>query len=373
LILALLLAFEAKATTPDLFGAGARSLGSGGSGVAVTNDGDAARINPAGLAEVRKPTVSIGMLGALPRFAAIPDLWWDTNRDGRVDAADPPLAYDDGVEPIAGMNLSHGKNIGGKFAIGATVYVPLQRILRFSTFEPALPSYFMYDNRPQRYTFALGVGGHIWKGLSVGASVDLLPAARYRVALTLDATVTGDVDENGDVQQIIGDVTVDVHDMDLDLVPGFAPILGLQVDFGKFSPALDGLWLGVAYRGSIGLPISVDLDVQANVAITDVGDLEPFVFAAILDAGLGLYDHYVPAQLTTGLAWRAPDRFAASVDVKWTDWRPMTLNVGKLDRLNVTSPLISLQKPGLCPKTGRSGKRRRTVSSPGRPISSMTP
>lgn len=339
----MILAFAAAAwaTEPDLFGAGARASGLGGGGVALVDDGDAARINPAGLADVRRPTVAAGINGGLPRFAAVPDLWWDTNRDGRVDADDPPLAYDVNVDPIVGLNLSHGKNVGKKFALGISLYVPVQRLLRFSTFEPSLPSYFLYDNRPQRYTFALGVGGHVWKGLSVGASVDLLPAARYRVAMTIDATLTSDVDENGDVEQIVGDVAVDVHEMDLDLVPGFAPIVGVQVDFGKFAPALDGLWLGLVWQGSIGLPISVDLDLQTNVALADVGDLEPWVFAAILDAGLGLYDHYKPMQLTGGLAWRSP-RFSATADLKWTDWRPMTMNVARLDHLTVTSPIVNL-------------------------------
>ena len=39
----------------------------------------------------------------------------------------------------------------------------------------------MYDNRPQRYAFAVGVGGQPVKGLSIGAGIDFETAFLHRI------------------------------------------------------------------------------------------------------------------------------------------------------------------------------------------------
>lgn len=332
----------ALATVPDMYGAGGRLIAMGGGGVAIVDDGSAALVNPAGLFQIRRPTVSLGLAAAFDKFDPVPDLWWDTNRDGVIDTNDPPLHYSAGVDDAIGLHFSAGRNIGGKFALGVNGYVPTGRLLRFSTFEPDLPTYVMYANRPQRYAFAVGVGGQPVKGLAIGAGIDFVPRARYTLAMTLDATLTGTTNPDGTVSDLLGDVTVDVHQMDLDLIPGFAPIVGVQVDLGKYAKSLDGVWLAANYRGSVGLPITVDIDLQTNISISDVGSLDPFVFAAILDAGLSLYDHYVPATLTIGAAYRSEKTLTAYVDVRRTMWSRMRLNVAKLVSADITSPLLDI-------------------------------
>lgn len=338
----LLLGSVAFATVPDMYGAGGRLIAMGGGGVAIVGDGAAAHTNPAGLFMIRRPTVTLGFSLATAEFEPVPALWWDTNRDGAVDELDPPLDFQPRVDDAVGLHFSMGRNIGGKFGVGLSGYVPTQRLLRFSTFEPSLPNYIMYDNRPQRYAFALGVGGQPVKGLAIGAGIDFVPSARYVVALTIDAALQGTEDPDSGVEDLVGDVTVDVHQMDLDLVPGYAPIVGFQLDVGQWSGDLKGLVLAGAYRGSVGLPISVDLDLQANVDLEDVGSLDPFVFAAILDAGLALYDHYVPANLSLGAAYNAENTLTAYVDVRRTFWKRMPLNVARVSHADVTSPLVDL-------------------------------
>lgn len=332
----------AHATVPDMYGAGGRLIAMGGGGVAIVDDGAAALVNPAGLFQIRRPTVSLGLSGAYDHFDAVPDLYWDTNRDGVIDANDPPLHYSAAVDNAVGLHFSAGRNIGGKFALGVNGYVPTARLLRFSTFEPDLPTYVMYANRPQRYAFAVGIGGQPVKGLAVGAGIDFVPRARYTLAMTLDATLTGTTNPDGSVSDLLGDVTVDVHQMDLDLVPGYAPIVGVQLDLGKYAKSLDGVWLAANYRGSVGLPITVAIDLQTNIHVRDVGSMDPFVFAAILDAALSLYDHYVPATLTIGAAYRSEKTLTAYVDVRRTMWSHMRLNVAKLVSADITSPLIDV-------------------------------
>ncbi|MEQ1506302.1 MAG: hypothetical protein ABMB14_28985, partial [Myxococcota bacterium] len=139
------LAGAAHATVPDLFGLGARWQGAGGGGVAVVEDGTAAYLNPAGLSRVRRPTAGIGYLHGWPQFEPVPPLWWDTNRDGRVTTDDPPLQYDANPPSMGGIQVQASRNVGGKFGIGFTAYVPTRNLIRFAMFEPSLPNYIMYD------------------------------------------------------------------------------------------------------------------------------------------------------------------------------------------------------------------------------------
>jgi len=332
----------AGATVPDTFGLGGRYLGMGGGGVALVDDGPAAMMNPAGLSRMHQPTAGLAFSAAFARVKEIPPLWWDTNRDGVVDERDTALTYDGGVEDALGLHFFMGRHVGGKFGIALAGYLPTNRLLRFATFEPSLPNYFMYSNRPQRYAMAGGVGGELFKGFNIGVGVDFVPRAKLYMLLTGEASITGDVDPEGQIEDLVTDIVIDVHELTLDLVPGFAPIVGVQVEFGKYASALDGLVLGAMYRGKVGLPIETTLDAQVNLTAEDIGDLEPFIIALVAKAGLNLFDHYVPQTAALGLAYKKHEILSGYVDVRWTDWRGMLLNVARLEYAEIESPLVSL-------------------------------
>ncbi|MBT3220396.1 MAG: hypothetical protein HN348_15020, partial [Proteobacteria bacterium] len=112
----------AEATVPDKFGIGARSMGSGGGGVALVNDGTAALLNPAGLAQVRRPLTSVGISGAFHSFEDMPGLYWDTNRDGVIDEKDDALQYNVNTEPAVGLQIQMARQIGGKMGMGFVAY-----------------------------------------------------------------------------------------------------------------------------------------------------------------------------------------------------------------------------------------------------------
>ena len=338
--LLLLLPLAASATVPDKYGVGARSMGSGGGGVAMVENGAAAHLNPAGLGRIRRPTATMGVSTALTRFRTLPDLYWDTNRDGVLDERDEPLAYSPNVRNATGFHITAGRNIGGKFGLGIYAYMPPSSIIRFGTFEPDLPNYFMYSNRPLRYVAAAGVGGEIIRGVNIGASVDFVPKARYDVFLTIDSTITGSGSD--DVEDLVGEIEIDVHEMSLDVVPDFAPTVGVQLELGRWHEKLQGLVIGASYRGSVGLPIDVNIDLQANISASDIGDLEPFVLPIILKSGLKIYDHYVPPVLNLGIAYRTDQTFSAYADARWTNWRKMIINVARLSEPDVQSPLVNL-------------------------------
>ena len=334
--------FVASATGPDKYGLGARSQGSGLGGVAIVDDATAARVNPAGLSQIRRPGAGISLTWAHENFEEVPAVWWDSNRDGVIDERDPPLEVPVNVDDALGVNLFAGRQVGGKFGVGLTAYIPTARLVRFQTFEPQLPSWFMYSNRPQRYVIAAGAGGQVVKGVSVGVGLDMLAQARFNVLLSIDGQISGDTDGAEDSSDLIGDVVVDIHDLELDLVPAFIPIVGVQIDLGAWSSRLDGLWLGAVYRGEGGLPIEVDVDLQGNVSIEDVGDLEPYVIALVLQGNASLFDHYHPSRLEASVAWRTDKTLSAYVDARFTRWSRMGLNVARVNEVHATSPLVNI-------------------------------
>ncbi len=327
--------------TTEVFGVGARWLGAGGGGVAVVEDGTAASLNPAGLARIRRPIAALGYLAARPDFKDSPSVWWDTNRDGVVDEADAPLQVEADPANVSGIEIAAGRNVGGKFGLGFMLYLPTRRIIEFSMFEPAVPRWWMWDNRLQRFSLALGVGGEVVRGVSVGVSADVLARADVSVSMTLDAAASPAVSTMS-TEPVVTDIVVDVHEIVLDLTPAVAPVVGVQLDFGRWTPALEGLVVGATWHGALGLPIGVELDLQANVTLEDVGDLAPYTSAVVAQSELALYDHYVPPRVVAGIAYRRSGTLTTYADLRWTDWRSMTVNVAHVDSLTITAPLIDL-------------------------------
>jgi hypothetical protein len=328
----------AFATVPEKYGTGSASMALGGTGVSWVSDGHAAYLNPAGLSRIRRPMVGVGMSWAHESFEDLPSVWWDTNRDGSLDRRDDPLELSSNVEDAVGVHFHASRNIGGKFGLGIVGYIPTRRVLQLRTSEPDLPEYYLYNSRQQRYMLAAGIGGEVLTGVHVGVGVDFVPRVIIDAAFNLSATVVGD--DGDDLNGVVTDVVVDIHELELEIVAGFAPTLGLNLDLGAWSESLEGATIGLAFHGASGLPVDSRLDAQIDVSVEDVGDLEPYALAAVAQAGIRLYDHYVPMTLALGLSYMPPRRFGAAVDITWTHWRPYAVSVAQLTDAVVTSPIV---------------------------------
>jgi len=338
----LVTATDSKASGVDVFGMGARWQGAGGGGVAVVEDGTAAYLNPAGLSRIRRPSAGIGIQAAFPNFRPIPPLYWDTNRDGVVDERDKELQYSAQPDNSTAFQLHVGRHVGSKVGIGLALSMPTANLIRFQTFEPELPNYFMWNNRLERFMIAAGFGAEVLPGLSFGAAVETLAGGKIDIALTVDAAVTGPEETSTDIEDLVTDVVIDVHEISLAVIPKFAPVVGMQFDVGRVLPPLDGLVLGAMYHGSVGIAFNADLDIQANVDIEDVGDLEPYIAALLLASNVNVFDHYVPQRVQMGIAYRRADTLTIYGDAKWTDWSKMQLNVAQLESAGLTSPFINI-------------------------------
>lgn len=325
----------------EFYGFGARKMGRGGGGVALAEGAESILQNPAALAGQAHPQASIGLVGVDSEFLPFPAVWWDTNRDGLVDETDDPLEVAPEYDPVLGVMIGVTRPIGTMFSFGAGLFLPVDRLLRLQTFEPQLPTYFLYENRAQRYELVLGAGLRPWAGLSVGGGVQVIPRAKYHLAATLDLIVSGADSGDTAAGDVVG-AALDVHDMELDLLPGVAPVVSLHWDAGAAFPALRGLELGGSWRGEAGLPVDVDIDLQVNARGQDLGDLDPLVLPFTLGVGLGVFDHYTPSQLNLGAAYTYAGSLTLTVDVKRTAWDLATTSIAKVTHVTVEGPGLAL-------------------------------
>ena len=236
----------AWATPPDTIGLSARSIGSGGGGVAWIDDPTASYVNPAGLSQLDQPEAQIGLLISQESFRELPPVYWDTNRDGVVDERDEALQVSSNIDDTIGFSAATGRNVGKKFGIGLSLYVPARQLVRFMTYEPSLPTYFMHFNRPQRLVLAMGVGGTIAPGVHIGTSLELVPGSQS----TLVATVSGGLHGANEDGGVLDPIIVDVHQTSITLKSGGSPVVGIQLEFGQWTEALRGLRMGIVWRGA---------------------------------------------------------------------------------------------------------------------------
>lgn len=316
-------------------------MGRAGEGVAVADGTESILSNPASLPGLPHAELSVGFLLADTAFAPIPELWWDTNRDGRVTDLDAPLDVDPVYDRVHGVLIGATRPLGKKVAVGLGLFVPKERILRLATFEPSIPTYFLYANRAQRYEFGVAAGWRPIAGLAIGGSVQLIPRARYTLSGTLDV-VAGPAGEGDDDASDVIALALDVHTMQLDLVPGFAPSLAVHWDAGEAVPALDGLTVGGTWRGEAGLPVDVELDLQINARTEDTQDLGEIVLPLLFAVELGVFDHYVPEQWTVGAAYTVADTLTISADLRRTAWERMRVSVAQVTDSSVEGAALGL-------------------------------
>lgn len=329
----------------EFYGFGARAMGRAQGGVAYTNDAGAVFLNPAGLANMTQPSAVLG--GGLIRldFEDLPAVYWDTNRDGVINEYDTPLDPGPEEEPGDGGWAALTHPYGDRVVLGMGVFLPKNRIMRIDTFDPSIPTYFMYQNRPQRYAFAVGGAVRLPKGLNIGGGVRVIPKAQLTAVFTIDATISGEEAENSEAST--GDFvegTFDFHDLTVDIGLDYAPVVGFQWHLGELIdvPVLRDLSLGGGYRGEAGLPVFVDIDAQINGSVEDVGELEPQVIALATQLQFSVFDHYLPAQWSAGIAYSLEDTLHLYADVQYTRWSKMQLNVIELVTAEVNATLADV-------------------------------
>ena len=63
--------------------------------------------------------------------------------------------------------------------------------------------------------------------------------------------------------------------------------------------------------------------------------------SALTPFKLSVFDHYVPARLSLGVAYQVQDFLLMYVDGRWTQWSKMTVNIAQVTDGHIDAPLLS--------------------------------
>jgi long-subunit fatty acid transport protein len=270
--LALIACGVAHASTPDLFGLGARSGAMAGTGVADAVGYDACYLNPAGLVGPTRRRLTLGYLGA----------HFDVNMNG----AHRPVDDSDGVLIAADIPLPFGGVLRDRLAIGVSFYYPVGLINRARDGFPDQPRLALLDDRSQVVSILLGLGARVHRRVSLGIGVLALAALVGTIAITPDAG---------------GRITTVSEEQ---LVASFAPVAGVRVE------AAPWLTLGAALRGES----KSEYDIKV---VNSLGTRLPIQLPTFRIAGTAQFD---PLQVAVEGAFHATPWLTVDAGVTWKHW-----------------------------------------------------
>src|SRR5262245_65010819 len=221
--LAFVTAAPARANPMDAFGYGSRATAMGGAATAASEDSSANYYNPAGLVHGRDLRIDVGYRYAQPLLRM-------NGRDVGVDASRGFL-----------LGLVAPGAIGPfRFALGASLWLPDQRLTRVRSLPFAQPRFVLFDNRPQPLYFAANLAIQIVPRLYIGGGLTFMSRTAGQLFLKGDLAISGP------------DASSLVSRIDVDLLAVRYP------QFGLLWEAAPWLSIGVSYRHSFVL----DLDQQ---------------------------------------------------------------------------------------------------------------
>lgn len=164
----------------ELYGHDAVSMGRAAAIVADDSGPAAAFVNPAALSRLRGPALHSGFQLALPALAI------DTDR---TLAADDPLRPAIPA-PVVGFALGFGAPleliVKDRIAVGLTAYLPSVALVRARAYDPARPSWYVYDSAIEHYELFAAASVRIVDGAAVGIGARLGAGQGGSATLVLD-------------------------------------------------------------------------------------------------------------------------------------------------------------------------------------------
>src|SRR5262245_6010993 len=192
----------------------------GATGVAIAVGFDCTYLDPAGLADLRRKRLSLGLL--LGHF--------------ELEGVDRPVDPAVGVEIGGALPIPLGGALRDRVGLGLGFYVPTKVIARARAPMVGEPYYALLENRSQIVAVQVAVGVRVHERVSVGPGFLALAALRGAIHVSTDAagrfTTTSE-------QQLVSD---------------FAPILGTRVHLDH------GLDVGAVLR----FPSRSDYDIRVT-------------------------------------------------------------------------------------------------------------
>lgn len=282
LVAGLVVPSAARAGTFDIFGHTPRDIGMGGAMTAAVIGYSALYYNPAALTRDKQHSLGLGLHLSAP-FLTI---------DRESPAATPAAVLPD---THVGVSLGWVKPFGGIFddrlAVGVSVSLPIERLVRVQGYDPAAPQFYLYQNLQDKLLIHLGVAADPTDWLSLGLGVQILADVIGKANLDLDI-VAG---------------TFTRRTVGVTLEPTASPLAGLHIH-----PALgEGggqLGIGLAFRGSSELAFDLPVIVREGEAL----DLRIDVSQTVL---------WTPHELAFGLSYTLDDpALTLAMDLTYAWW-----------------------------------------------------
>jgi long-chain fatty acid transport protein len=269
---------RAHAMAGTAFSESSRAASLAGAVTALPGDASTLTINPAGLADVREPTMMIG--AHIDRL----DSWF-------ARTGEP---HDDRSRTFGGFGVAIATPLPGpewlqRVRVGFALDVPAQHALRVSVSDRAdAPTSPIYDGPPDRMAASLALAAPIFDRFRLGAGLSIVPS--------LDAPT--------DVSYVAGrDPNVDravLVRLDRTLQMGVSPFIGMRVD------PLDFLSAAVVYRdASISRASGSQRTVAGGILANDPVDF---------------YSQWAPAELAFGVGAGPFARLMLDCDVTLHRW-----------------------------------------------------
>jgi long-chain fatty acid transport protein len=282
----------ARANPMDAFGSGSRASAMGGAATAASEDSSANYYNPGGLVRGRDLRIDIGYRYAQPILSM-------NGRDVGVDAS---RGFQIGI-------VAPGAIGPFRFAFGASLWLPDQRLTRIRSLPFDQPRFVLFDNRPQRLYMAANLAFQIVPGLYVGAGLSFMSRTAGQLFLKGDVAVS-----DPDASSLVSRINVDL-------------IAVRYPQFGVLWDATPWLSIGVSYRHSFVLDLDQQFRIDGNIGNPG---LPPVVENGYLAARSQSLDLFQPWQLTAGGALRLKRTILLTFDLTFARWSEFPIPASNL-------------------------------------------
>ena len=271
----------------ETYGHDGVALGRAGAIVADDSGPAAAFANPAALARLRGPMLHAGFQLAMPQLSI--------ETDRQFDPADPlrPAI----PAPVAGFAVGFGVPleliVKDRVSLGFTAYLPSVALVRARAYDPARPSFYVFDSATEHYELFASVGLRLMDWLSVGVGTRLGAGQGGEATLVLDPV------RNRFTRQ--------------------------ELDTSQFS--VNSLIAGVLV-GPVGVDGIDQVKARAAFVVRDRSSFDVILPASLtlggLDVGLVLdlvtLSNFSPRVWTGGVQLDVLERWEFALDVQYAQW-----------------------------------------------------
>ena len=293
----------AAADPLDTFGFGARASAMAGATTADTRGSAAAHANPAAVASIDDPEVTLG--------------WGFGHMALSLSGKDAHVLDAHGTDVGLAIPVRIGETT---HAFGLALYLPDQFIARLQLIPATEPHFVRLDNDVHRIVAEPVYSVRLSRYLSLGAGVSILTDVAGN-GITFDVGVVGG--------EKVGESALDVS-----LPTSASPLVGVLV-----TPT-PRVRLGASWRGELDLGLKLDILANVDVAGVVTGD-------ALIS--LRAVNYFTPHRVNAGIAIDVTEELTLTGELGWQGWSRFSGGVPDLRvlvALGISPPLV----PALFPE-----------------------